>query len=280
MTKILIVGGTGSVGREVVQIARSRGLEPQVLARDPDRTQKLLGPGVRIVKGDLGDPASLIAALKGIDVASLATAPGPSLVQQEANFIDAAAAAGLRKIVNLSAFHVPQSPIAGWHEATEQRLRLSGVPHVILRPVMFMSNFLLFDTESVKSGRVVSVFGEGRMSWVDPADVAELTVHALTQPTAPDSVWTFGGPEALSYDEVAATFTRVLGRLVEHLCIDEDTFRKNAPLPGFIVEAIIATVAHVRQGKMVATDAPVREKLKRSARSFGEWVEAHSQAFS
>jgi uncharacterized protein YbjT (DUF2867 family) len=282
MAKILIVGGTGAVGREVVRLAGARGLEPRVLARDPARARTALGPSVEIVKADLDDPASLAAALRGIEMASLATAPGPSLAPQETAFIEAGRAAGLKRIVNLSAFHVPHSPISAWHAASELRLQSSGVPHVILRPVMFMSNFLLFDVPSIKAGRIASVFGAGRMSWVDPVDVAELTVHALTQPEAKvgDSVWTFGGPEALSYDEVAATFSRVLGRAVEHLHVDEEMFRKNAPLPPFVVEAILATAAHVAAGKMTVSDSVVREKLGRPAGSFRAWVEAHRAAFA
>lgn len=282
MTKMLIVGGTGAVGREVVRIAISKGLQPRVLARDQERARTVLGPEVEIVSGDLDDPASLAAALRGVQVASLATAPGPSLTEQEGNFVEAARTAGIKRVVSLSAFNVPRSPIDAWHAASEQRLRSSGIPHVILRPVMFMSNFL-WEAASIKSGRIASVFGGGRMSFVDPVDVAELTVNALidAEPTvAANSVWTFGGPEGLSYDDVAATFTRVLGRPVEHLRLDEDTFRTNAPLPPFVVEAVIATAAHVRQGKLVVNDAVVREKLGRPARTFGEWVEAHRSAFA
>jgi len=279
MTKILIVGGTGAVGRDVVRIASAKGLELRVLAREPERAKALLGRDVEIVRGDLDDPASLGAALRGVQMASLATAPHPSLPAQEGNFIEAARAAGVERIVNLSAHNVPHSPIDGWHGASEQRLRSSGVPHVILRPVMFMSNFV-WEAAAIKAGKLFSVFADARMSFVDPADVAELTVHALeAAPTVAGSTWTFGGPEALSYDDVAATFTAVLGRPVEHVRVDEEAFRKNVPLPPPVIEAIIATAAHARKGELVVNDAVVLEKLGHPARSFRRWVEAHREAF-
>ena len=280
MTKMLIVGGTGAVGRELVRIARTKGLEPRVLSRDPARARTILGPSVEIVQGDLDDPSSLSPAFRGIDVVSIATAPGPSLVRQESNAIDAARKAKVARIVNLSAAKVAHSPIGAWHAASEEHLASSGVPHVILRPVMFMSNFLLFDTASVKAGQIASVFGEGRMSWVDPVDVAELTFVASTSPTAAASraEWTFGGPVALSYDEVALTFASVLGRPVQHLRVDEATFRA-APLPPFVIDAVLATAAEARSGKLVVDDGVVREKLGRPARSFRQWVETHRAAF-
>jgi uncharacterized protein YbjT (DUF2867 family) len=279
MTKILIVGGTGVVGREVVRSAGAKGLELRVLAREPERARALLGRGVEIVRGDLDDPASLGAALKGVRMASLAAAPAPSLPAHEGNFIEAARAAGVERIVNLSAYHVPHSPIDGWHEAGERRLRASGVPHVILRPVMFMSNFV-WEAPAIKAGKIFSAFGDARMSFVDPVDVAELTIHALEAPlTGAASTWTFGGPAALTYGDVAATLTDVLGRPVEYVRVDDDAFRKSVPLPPFVIDAILATAAHARTGQLVVDDAIVREKLGRPARSFRTWVEAHREAF-
>jgi uncharacterized protein YbjT (DUF2867 family) len=212
-------------------------------------------------------------------MASLATTPAPSLPAQEVNFIEAARAAGVERIVNLSAYHVPHSPVQAGHEVSERRLRSSGVPHVILRPVMFMSNFL-WEAASIKAGKIFSAFGDGRMSFVDPTDVAELMLHALeAAPTVAGSTWTFGGPAALSYDDVARTFTDALGRPVEHVRVDEATFRKNVPLPPFVIESILATAAHARTGQLVSDDAVVREMLGHPARSFRTWVEAHREAF-
>src|SRR4051794_26933614 len=116
---------------------------------------------------------------------------------------------------------------------------------------MFMSNFV-WEAPTIKTGKIFSVFGDARMSFVDPADVAEMTVQALeAAPTVAGSTWTLGGPEPLSYDDVAATFTAVLGRPVQYVRVDEDAFRKDVPLPPLVVEAIIATAAHARKGQLV-----------------------------
>src|SRR6185369_11773127 len=143
----------------------------------------------------------------------------------EGHFIEAARVAKLERLVKLSGFGVEFSRdrIHAAHAQSEQRLRAAGIPSVVLRPVIYFSN-LLFDAAAIKTGKLPSVFRDGRISFVDPRDVAELAARALLQPAYAGQTWEFGGPEALSYDDVAATLTRVLGRRVEHVRLDDATF--------------------------------------------------------
>jgi uncharacterized protein YbjT (DUF2867 family) len=167
------------------------------------------------------------------------------------------------------------------HDVSESHLRASGLPFVMLRPVIFMSNFLHFDADGIRSGKLPSVFGDGRMNFVDPEDVAEVTVLALTDDAHVGATWEFGGPEALSYDDVAATFTRVLGHRVEHVRLDEATLRAVAPLPDFVIDAIISSGKLARAGRFTAADdGPLMRLLGRRGRSFADWVERHRSAFS
>lgn len=275
--KILIVGATGTVGNQVVQRLLASGHAVRALARDPGAARAKLGSDVEIVRGDLDEPSSLPAALRGVHAASLATSPSPSLPRQEANFVDAAAEARLEHVVKLSAFDAHD-----WHATSEAHLRQSGLRATLLRPVVFMSN-LLWDAANIGTGKLPSIFGDGRISFVDPVDVAELTVRALTERDDDAEIWTFGGPEALAYDDLAATFTRVLGRAVEHVRLDEPTFRRSiaaAGLPDFVAEAYIATARLVAQGKFVTDDELVRRKLGRPGTPFEAWLRRHRSAFA
>ena len=282
MSRILLAGGTGTVGREIVKGLVARGLVPRVLTRDPAAARSLLGRPVEIVRGDLTQPKSLSEALDGVDAAYLATTPSPDLAAQEINFIDAARAADIRRLVKLSGYGIEHATdrIHRCHALSEARVESSGLDYAILQPVMFMSN-LLWEAGSIKRGTIASAFGDGRMSFVDPRDVADVALLALTTLDRISAVWAFGGPQPLSYDDVAAAFGRVLGRRVEHLRLDEAGFRRaSAQLPDFVVEAIVSTAVMAQQGKYEVPDTLIQEKLGRCARSLESWITTHRAAFS
>jgi uncharacterized protein YbjT (DUF2867 family) len=282
--RILVAGATGNVGPTLVARLIRAGRSVRVLARDPQKATRLLGADVEAVRGDLGDPASLASAFRGVQTAFVATAPTPTLGDEEVNFIDAGHAVGIERVVKLSGFGIEFSSdrIHRAHARSEQRLRASGIPSVVLRPVVFMSN-LLFDATSIKGGKLPSIFDDGRISLVDPRDVAEVAAQALLGPSYEGRTLEFGGPEALSYDAVAATFTQVLGRAIEHVRMDDAAFEAaalGAGLPEFVVEAVTATAASAREGRYEVNDAVVRAVLGRRASSLADWIARHRDAFA
>jgi uncharacterized protein YbjT (DUF2867 family) len=281
---ILVVGATGNVGTELVKHLVQSGHAVRVLARDPRRAAERLGRGVEVVLGDLGDPASLTSALRGVEIASLATTPSPLLQEQECNFIDAAREARLRRLVKLSGFGIDFATdrIHACHAESEERLRASGVPSVVLRPVIFMSNVLM-DAAAIRTGRLPSVFGDSRVSFIDPRDVAELTARALVEGRHDGETWEFGGPEALTYDDLAATLTDVLGRRIAHVRLDAAAFREvalRAALPDFVIEAITGSATFARAGKYAVDDDVVQKVLGRRASTFRDWALRHRDALS
>jgi uncharacterized protein YbjT (DUF2867 family) len=281
---ILVVGGTGTVGREVVRKLVESGRSVRVMSRDPAKASALLERGVEIVPGDLRVQASLARALSGIEVASLATTPSPTLDEEEINFILAAKAASVRRIVKLSGFGIEfaTDPIHRAHAKSERTLRESGISSVVLRPVIFMSN-LLMDAAAIRAGTLPSTFGDARVTYVDPRDVGELIAHALVESGHAGQTWEFGGPEALSYAELAATFAHVLGRPVEHVRLDRRAFEAHARaggVPDFVVEAVTEAAERARAGKYTVDDGVVRRILRRPASSFHAWLLRHRGAFA
>lgn len=281
---ILLTGATGTVGSLVAAKLVERGARVRALVRDPQAARTRLGTDLELVVGDLMDPASLPAALAGVDVASLATAPGPALVEQEGNFVDAAVAAKLPRLVYLSSFGsrlAPDLPLFAWKLASAARLAQSGIPATVLQPNVFMSN-LLFDAPAVRQGTISSIMADGRLSLIDPDDVAELTVAALTDPGHAGSTWPVGGPEALSYDDVAVAFSKVLDRPVEHVRLDTATFRAAAVaagLPEVGAESLAAVARLAQEGSWAVDDEVIRRVLGRPARDLQSWIERHRGAF-
>jgi NAD(P)H dehydrogenase (quinone) len=253
------------------------------MARDAAKAAALLGRDVEIATGDLRDPASLTTALAGIECASFATSPSPSMHEEEINFIGAARTAKVRRLVKLSGFGVEfaDDSIHRAHVESERRLRESGIPHVVLRPLIFMTNMFM-DLAAIQAGKLPSLFGDSRVNFVDPRDVGELIARALIDANYEGQIWEFGGPEALSYDDLATTFTGVLGRPIEHLRMEPEAFEASAAaagLPDFVIEAVTGAATAARAGKYATSDEVVQRVLGRRASTFRDWVVRNRDAF-
>jgi uncharacterized protein YbjT (DUF2867 family) len=115
MTPVLVTGATGIVGSAVVRELREREVAVRAYVRDPAKATAILGEDVELAIGDLEEPESIRRALDGIDRLFLACGNVPDQIRCETSAIDAAAAAGVRQIVKLSAHGAEAgSPLAFW----------------------------------------------------------------------------------------------------------------------------------------------------------------------
>ena len=154
---IVVTGATGLAGSEVVRALTARGGRVRALVRDPGQARRMLGGTVELAAGDLADPRSVRAALDGADTLFLSCADDPRRVGWETGAIDAAVAAGVRRVVKLSAVGARTgSPVAfwDWHGQVEQHLRASGTGWVILRSSWYMSNLLAAAAQVAAEGRL------------------------------------------------------------------------------------------------------------------------------
>jgi uncharacterized protein YbjT (DUF2867 family) len=138
---ILVTGGTGFVGPHVVHALRARDLPVRVLVRDLRRGSRATAWGAELAQGDVTDPASLTAALDGVD-AVVKGAPADFervMAQGTRNVVVAAKEAGVRRFVLASALGLDEHSkdavpyyAAKWE--MERAVRESGLEHVIYRP--------------------------------------------------------------------------------------------------------------------------------------------------
>src|SRR5437667_4367049 len=112
---MLVPAATGTVGSQVVRELRRRGKRVRAFVRDPEKAQRLLGEEVGLAVGDFADERSVLAALDGVQHVLLSCADDPRRVEWETRAIDAAAAAGVRRIVKLSTIGAePGAEVAFW----------------------------------------------------------------------------------------------------------------------------------------------------------------------
>ena len=222
---IVVAGGTGTLGTRLVPRLAGAGLAVRVLTRDPARAQHLAGPGMEVVRGDVRDAASVGRALRGAGTVISAVqgfaGPGgvsPASVDRagNANLINAAAAAGaafvLVSVVGASPGH-PVGLFRAKHTA-EETLRASGIPWTIVRATAFMETWATIISQPLHASGKIPVFGRGDnpVNFVSAADVADLIALAVTDPGLRGQVLELGGPDNLTFNQVAAIVQEITGR--------------------------------------------------------------------
>lgn len=277
---ILVTGATGTVGREVVRMLPSD-RPVRVMAREPGRVVGAAGTA-EIVRGDYGEPESVAAALAGVDAVFLLTNPGG---RDDGEFLRAARAAGVRHVVKISAAAVgdrrADDLITRWQRANEDLLRRSGMEWTLLRPRSFMSNTLSWASSIRSDGVVRALYGTSLNSCVDPRDVAEVAVRALTGPGHTGRTYTLTGPEALSAAGQTARLSELLGRPLrfEELGPGQAGAQWRARHPEPVADALLRSAERQREGAKAGVEKTVQEVCGRPARSYREWAREHLSAF-
>lgn len=216
---ILITGGTGFVGNNLIHRMRTEGMRVRALVRNPDRARALKDLGVDLVPGDIADKASLEKAATGIErvvhlVGIIQEARGITFqsvhVDGTRNLLDAAKKSGVRRFLYQSALGVRPGAKSVYHKTkweAEELVRASGIPYTILRPSLIYGlgdQFTLRLTEMIRLSPVLPIIGPGK-SKVQPIfidDVVSCIVKAVTNDSFLNEMYEIGGPEQLTYEAV------------------------------------------------------------------------------
>jgi NADH dehydrogenase len=181
--------------------------------------------GAEVVGGDVRDPASVAAALRGADTVVSAVhgfaGPGgvsPASVDRDGNahLIAAAARVGAAFVLVSVVGASPSHPIELFRakHAAEEMLRASGIPWTIVRATAFMETWGTIMSQPLRASGKILVFGQGDnpVNFVSATDVAALVSHAVTAPALRGRVLEIGGPGNLTFNEVAAIVQETTGR--------------------------------------------------------------------
>ncbi|MFC8519931.1 NAD(P)H-binding protein [Streptomyces sp. NPDC057257] len=212
---ILVTGATGTIGSEVVRQLAARGEKVRALTRDPAGAQ--VPPGVETAPGHHRDRASVAAAMAGAQAAFLVGVFGPDDAEHDRGLVEAAKAAGVRRIVKLGAIGTGDPRLGRfgtWHLHGEEAVRASGLEWTILRPSAFASNTLSWAAAVREGIPAPNMMGAGKQGVVDPRDVAGVATAALLDPRHAGRTYTLTGPETLSAHEQAAVLAEILARPV------------------------------------------------------------------
>ena len=279
---ILVLGATGTIGGEVARQLIAAGERPRILVRDVDKA-RAFADTADVVGGDLGDVASLRAAMHGVDKVFMIST-GTNAVALEGNVVDAAVAEGVKHIVKLSVIsaEAPAITFARWHHASEQKLRASGLAWTMLRPGNFMTNTLGWASTIKADDNIYQPTGTGTWAAIDPADISAVAVRALTTTGHEGKEYTLTGSEALDGAGYAAILTRVLDKTVTFVDVPPAAAKQAMLGSGMLadyVDALLDMLAAMKTGYTGAVTETVQQVLDRPATTFESWARRHADAF-
>jgi uncharacterized protein YbjT (DUF2867 family) len=226
---IVVVGGRSKIGAALIGELLARGQQVRAVVRAGEPAGGLPA-AAEIVTGDLADEGSLVTAMNGIEKVFLLSSPHPDAVGWHRNAIDAARRTDVQLLVRSSILGADRDSSAEFisaHTACDRYLEDSGLPHVIVRPNLFLQNIPESAIPSIDAaGKFYVDAGEARISMVDTRDVAAVAAVALTEPGHAGARYDVTGPEALSYADVAAKLTKALGRRITYVDAPDDAVRQ------------------------------------------------------
>ncbi len=221
---VLIVGATGTLGRQVARRALDEGYDVRCLVRSFQKASFLREWGASLVRGDLCKPDTLTPALEGIQyVIDAATArPTDSLSayqvdwEGKVNLIQAAQAAGIERYVFFSILNAekyPQVPLMDIKHCTEKYLAEAGLPYTILRPCGFMQGLVGQYAIPILEKQSVWVMGEAApIAYLNTQDIARFAVAALTNPATENRSFPLAGTRAWGAYEIVRLCERLSGQ--------------------------------------------------------------------
>ncbi|MEJ2870494.1 NmrA family NAD(P)-binding protein [Actinomycetospora sp. OC33-EN08] len=274
---VLVTGGTGQTGRVVTDLLRRRGVDVVVASRNHPTEPP--PSGVRHVRFDWADEATHDAALRG--VSSLYLLPPPldtDPVKVVEGFLSRARDAGVRRVVLLNSTAFPLAA-AGLHAV---RLTVQQMPEwSVLLASGFMQNFLGVHPTAIgvrERHEIVAAAGDGRMGWIDAADVAAVAAELLTRSDHDSREHVLTGPEALSYIDMADTIAAEWGLPVRYRpvsSVERTVQLVDAGVPQPFVAALVGADVLTASGAEARVTSEVSRVVGRDATSFAEFVRRH-----
>jgi uncharacterized protein YbjT (DUF2867 family) len=285
--RILVTGATGLAGSAVIrEFVRNR-YPVRALVRSRAKARAFEAfPTVELVEGDMTRPATLEAALSGVDRVLVISSPDQQMAERQSTFIDAARKADVRHIVKfsgLSAADVDTPFVFGsMHAEIERYLEGSGLAWTHLRPSQFMTEYLREVPTILAQSGLFLPLEEAKLVPVDVADIAKAAFALLTTPGHEARIYAMSGPEALSMEEVAEQISTAIGRAVRYVSITREARRQAllaAGVPSFSVDALDAQAGERLKGTEGTVHPETHTALGIPPTPFADFARRNAGAF-
>ncbi|MDX5482920.1 MAG: NmrA family NAD(P)-binding protein [Hymenobacteraceae bacterium] len=286
MKKALVVGGTGTVGSQVVKELLKEGKQVRVLTTSASRAAAL-PQGVEGVVGDLDEPATLPAAFEGVDKVFMLNVHCHTEMEQAKNAIAAAKQAGIEKLVYQSIHRAREYQVIP-HVATkvmiEEAIVASGLNYTFVCPNNFYQNDFWFKNAILQYGVYPQPIGDLGLSRVDVRDIAEVAVKAMYSDELDGMSIPLAGPEVLNGTETARILSEELGLQVSYAGNDLVSWAEQTKqiVPAWIVEDWTIMYQQFQERGLAASAEELElltKVLGRTPATYAAFVREHASLF-
>ncbi|WP_247236499.1 SDR family oxidoreductase [Telluribacter sp. SYSU D00476] len=286
MKKVLIIGGTGTVGSQVVKELLKKGQQVRVLTTSKEKCAAL-PKGVEGVLGDLAQPASLPTAFEGVDKVFMVNAHSQTELTQAGNAIAAAKRAGVQKLVYQSIHRAHEYQVIP-HVATkvqvEELVQQSGLNYTFVCPNNFFQNDFWFKDAILQYGIYPQPIGDLGMNRIDVRDIAEVAVTAMFSQEYDGQSIPLAGPDILNGADTARILSEEIGIQVNYAGNDLVPWAEQTRqiMPDWIVDDWTIMYSQFQLRGAVATEQELElltKVLGSVPRSYASFVKEHIPFF-
>lgn len=284
--KVLVTGGTGTVGSQVVRALAARQADVTVLTRDTAKAASLAA-GAKAVQGDLAKPETVRQVFDGVQAVFLLNPVSPTEAHEALLALTGMRNAGVSRLVYMSVQDADKAawlPHFGGKVGVESAIKVSGIPYTILRPNNFHQNDYWFKDVILQYGVYPQPLGDVGVSRVDVRDIGDAAATALLDDGHTGQTYDLVGPDAVTGESTARTWSRVLGKEIKYGGNDLDAWEQQQLkyLPDWMVYDFRWMYKFFQTtGFRAAPDALTRQKalLGHPPRSFDAFAEETAAAW-
>lgn len=261
----LVFGGTGKVGSVAVRHLVDKGRSVRVFTHSPEKAAAL-PEGVEAAVGDLDKPETILPAFDGVDEVVLVLAVNPKEQDRGLAVVEAAIAAGVRRLVFVSLVHGPgteEVPFYKSKRAIEAAFMQSGMEWAVIRSASFFQSDAGLKSDIVDKGIFSAPIGSTGVHRIDTRDVGYAVAQALTREPFQTGEFRVFGPERLTGESIAEIYTDLLGKPIRYGGDDLDKwmeFKKDG-FPEWSLKALRPMYAYTQKCGMIPESGEGKSEL-------------------
>lgn len=255
---IAVTGATGHLGQLVIDQLLQKVPAGQVIAavRNPDKAKNLAARGVQVRLANYENPSTLASAFQGVQkLLLISSSEIGKRIEQHAAAVAAAKNAGVQLLVYTSLLKTDTArmSLASEHLATENAIRASGLPFVILRNSWYIENYTENLGTALQHGAILGAAKDGRIAAATRADYAAAAVAVLTTPGHEGKVYELGGDLSFTMSDLAAEVSKQFGKPVSYTNMPSEQYAatlQSFGLPPPIAEMLASADEGISRGEL------------------------------
>jgi uncharacterized protein YbjT (DUF2867 family) len=282
--KVLVTGATGNTGSLLVPALLRENVDVRIFVRDEEKAKPLKDLGAEVVTGDLDKPETILPALNNVDKIYLLTWNGETQLQQAENVLNAAKEAGENPhIIRHSMWGPDNSRIIKQGYKIEEMIKSSGLSWTILKPTFYMQNTMMAAQTISSDGMIYWDMKEGKLGMIDVRDIADSAFAVITGEGYEGKSYILTGAEAISFNDIAKTFSTVLDKEVKYVNVPGEASLQamtGMGVPEWIAKGYVELSEGFSENFANSTTKNVEILTGHPARSFEQFVNDFAQIFS